>query len=169
MAIHWPTPGFTGRTFKKLCNHNRWYFNFCVRSSLLQGKNRKPATNRSEIIKFYPLEGSVLSCQPRLFPHKLSIRPPYGTRVYWLVECTMIQNTQEVKRTLLNWTKEDKTCKFSRKSSFLSYAQQKNKQLIQLVLCQLDVGGWRKEKGRDWLSISCPFPSASLPNRTDTR
>ena len=26
--------------------------------------------------------------------------------------------------------------------------KQKNKQLIQLILCQLDVGGWRKEKGK---------------------
>ena len=25
--------------------------------------------------------------------------------------------------------------------------EKKNKQLIQLILCQLDVGGWRKEKG----------------------
>ena len=25
--------------------------------------------------------------------------------------------------------------------------QQKNKQLIQLILCQLDVGGWLKEEG----------------------
>ena len=25
--------------------------------------------------------------------------------------------------------------------------QQKNKQIIQLILCHLDVGGWRKEKG----------------------
>ena len=38
-------------------------------------------------------------------------------------------------------------------SSFSTYEQkqqqkqQKNKHLIQLILCQLDVGGWRKEKG----------------------
>ena len=44
--------------------------------------------------------------------------------------------------------KENKTCKFSRKSSFSSYVQQKTeKQTIQLTLCQLDVGGWQKEKG----------------------
>ena len=58
------------------------------------------------------------------------------------------QNTQEIKRMLFNWMKQDKTCKFSRKSSFSSYVQhkkQKNRQLIQLILCQLDVGGWRKE------------------------
>ena len=62
----------------------------------------------------------------------------------------VIQTTQEIKRALFNWTKQDKTCKFSRKCSFPSYVQHKNRkktQLIQLILCQLDVGGWRKEKG----------------------
>ena len=65
----------------------------------------------------------------------------------------LIQNTQQIKRTLFNRMKEDRTCKFSRMSSFSSYKQQqqqkqqKNKHLIQLILCQLDVGGWRKEKG----------------------
>ena len=52
-----------------------------------------------------------------------------------------IQNTQEIKRTLLNWTKQDKTWTFSKKSAFSSYVQDKNrkyKQLIQLILCQLD-------------------------------
>ena len=67
------------------------------------------------------------------------------------------ENTQEIKRTLFNQTKQDKTCKFSRKSSFSSYVLQnnnnkrtinntENKQLIWLVLCQLNVGSWRKEK-----------------------
>ena len=41
-----------------------------------------------------------------------------------------VQNTQGIKRTLLNWTKQDKTCKFSRKSSFSSYVN---------LLCVLDV------------------------------
>ena len=36
---------------------------------------------------------------------------------------------------LFIWTKQDKTCKFFRKSSFSSYIQQKNKQVIQLTLC----------------------------------
>ena len=31
-----------------------------------------------------------------------------------------IQNTQEIKRALFNWMEQDKTCKFSRKSSFSS-------------------------------------------------
>ena len=71
-----------------------------------------------------------------------------------------IQNTQEIKRTLFILTKQDKMCTFSRKSSFFSQPtyniKQKKKerpppsphaQLIQLILCQLDVGDWRKEKG----------------------
>ena len=35
-----------------------------------------------------------------------------------LKHCSMIQNTQEIKRTLFNETKQDKTCTFSRKSFF---------------------------------------------------
>ena len=51
-----------------------------------------------------------------------------------------IQNTQEIKRTLFNQTKQDKTCKFSRKSSVSSYVQQYNReQLNQLILCHFDV------------------------------
>ena len=38
-----------------------------------------------------------------------------------------IQNTQEIKRTLFNWTEQDNTCKLSRKSSFSSYVQHKNR------------------------------------------
>ena len=46
-----------------------------------------------------------------------------------------IQNTQEIERTIFNCTKQDKTCKFSRKASFSSYVQQYNrKQLNQLIL-----------------------------------
>ena len=35
MDIHWPTPGFNGRTFK-LCVLNKWDFNFCVHGSPLR-------------------------------------------------------------------------------------------------------------------------------------
>ena len=38
-------------------------------------------------------------------------------------------------------------CKFWRKSSVSSVVHRKTKQLIQLILCQMDVGGWLKEKG----------------------
>ena len=41
MAIYWPTPGLKGRTFK-LCVLTRWDFNFCVRSSPLRGRIRRP-------------------------------------------------------------------------------------------------------------------------------
>ena len=44
--------------------------------------------------------------------------------------------------------KQDKMCKFSRKSSFSSYVEQKNKQLIQLILCQLDTRRLVEEKGQ---------------------
>ena len=35
--------------------------------------------------------------------------------------------TQEIERTFFNWTKLDKMCKVTRKSSFSSYAQHKNR------------------------------------------
>ena len=48
--------------------------------------------------------------------------------------------------------KQDKTCKFSRKSFFSSYIQQQQQQKsnnrktnYQFNLCQLDVGDWQKE------------------------
>ena len=40
---------------------------------------------------------------------------------------------KRLKRTLFDWTKQDKTCEFSRKSSFPSNRQHKNKQLIDLA------------------------------------
>ena len=46
--------------------------------------------------------------------------------------------THKRVKNAFNWTKQDKTCKFSRKSSFSSYVQHKNRrrqtQLIQLIL-----------------------------------
>ena len=44
-----------------------------------------------------------------------------------------IQNTQEIKRTLFNETKQDKMCKFSMQSSFSSYIRYNRKQLNQLI------------------------------------
>ena len=50
------------------------------------------------------------------------------------------ENTQEIKRTLFNQTKQNKTCKFSRKASFSSYVQQYNrKHLNKLIWCPFDV------------------------------
>ena len=58
-------------------------------------------------------------------------RNPYSTPG---TNTSMTENTQEIKRTLFNQTKQNKTCKFSRKASFSSYVQQYNrKQLNQLV------------------------------------
>ena len=71
--------------------------------------------------------------------------PVYIKRL-WL----MIQNTQEIKRMLFSWQNRTKRVHFW--GSPLSQAThniktEKNKQLIQPILCQLDVGGWRKENG----------------------
>ena len=41
-------------------------------------------------------------------------------------ETKKIQNTQEIKRTLFNWTKQVKTCKYLTKSSFSSNVQHKS-------------------------------------------
>ena len=56
-----------------------------------------------------------------------------------------IQNTQEIKRTLFNWTKR---AKFRGSPLFQATHNIKTeKQTIQLIVCQFDVGGWRKENG----------------------
>ena len=83
-----------------------------------------------------------------------------GNVYVFLIACGLndchseIQNTQEIKRTLFNWMKQDKTFKFLRKSSFSRYVQQKqkNKQLIQLIL--------------NGQSRALSFPQ--LPHPTDT-
>ena len=65
------------------------------------------------------------------------------------LELFLLQNTQEIKRTFFNWTKQDKTGKFSRRPVFqATYNIKAEKQTIDSIfLCQLDVVGWRKEKG----------------------
>ena len=62
--------------------------------------------------------------------HTVSLEMTYGVRgtvldwfTSYLSERFQIQNTQEIKRTLFYETKQDKTCTFSRKSSFSSYVQ----------------------------------------------
>ena len=61
-----------------------------------------------------------------------------------------IQNTQEIKRTLFNRTKHEKKKKKSVQifeEVLFFKLRTTEKQTIQLILYQLDVGGWRKEKG----------------------
>ena len=73
-----------------------------------------------------------------------------------LVFTFLFQNTQEIKRTLFNQTKQDKTCKFSRKASFSSYLQQYNrKQLNQLILCPFDVRRLVGAKGHETACFVC--------------
>ena len=51
----------------------------------------------------------------------LSARVIFRTWQTPLLKSLKIQNTQEIKRTLFYSTKQDKTCKFSRKSSFSTF------------------------------------------------
>ena len=57
---------------------------------------------------------------------------------------------KRLKRTLFNWTKQDKTCEFSRKS-FLSKLRttlkKKRKTINSLSLCQFDAGMLAGGKG----------------------
>ena len=52
-----------------------------------------------------------------------------------------------MKRTLFNWTKQDKTCKFSRKSSFSSYVQHKNRRKKNSSTYLVSVGCGRLVEG----------------------
>ena len=66
---------------------------------------------------------------------------------------------------LFNWMKQDKTCKFLKKSSFSSYIQQYNrKQLNQLILCQFDARRLVIGKDRRQLNqlILCQFDTKRL-------
>ena len=80
-----------------------------------------------------------------------------GKSVKTVFDSGQIQNTQQIKRTLFDWTKQDKTCTFSRKSSFSSYVQHKNwKQTINSTnLVSVGCGRLAEEKGNeDWQSRS---------------
>ena len=58
------------------------------------------------------------------------------------------QNTHEIKRTLFDWTKRDKTWKFSRKSFFSSYVQQRNRRGKKHNKFSLSCVRWMREAGR---------------------
>ena len=87
----------------------------------------------------------------------------------------LVQNTQETKRALFNWQKQDKTCRFSRKSSFSSYVQhknRKNKQLIHLACVsffhQPPTSNWHKIS---WINclFFCFHVVRSLKKRTSSK
>ena len=62
---------------------------------------------------------------------------------------------KKLKRTFFNWTKQDKTCEFLRKSSLSKLCtpyKEKNKQSIHLAFVSLMLGCWQKEKGSHILS-----------------
>ena len=66
-----------------------------------------------------------------------------------------IQNTQEIKRMLFNWTKHDNTSKFSRKSSFSCYIQHKNIKTINSTYhVSVGCGSWQKKPTSNWHKTS---------------
>ena len=89
---------------------------------------------------------------------------------------------KRLKEHFLNWTKWDKMSKKNfRKSSFSSYVQHKNKQLIQLILCQLHArrlaeGKWHETDPSNWHKISwinclffCFYVVRSSKKRTSSK
>ena len=72
------------------------------------------------------------------------ISKPKHTRLKFDPQKT--QNKEEIKRTLFSWTKQDKRGSPLFQATY-NIKTEKNKPSVQLILCQLDVGGWRKEKG----------------------
>ena len=77
-----------------------------------------------------------------------------------------IQNTQEIKRMLFIWTKQDKMPNFWESPLFqATYNIKTEKQLIQLILCHLDVGSWWREKGT---KLKWTSPALFLPPATST-
>ena len=101
-----------------------------------------------------------------VFPQPLSVKIFWGfsaTRITLIMACSplekknlkqnwpptfwkKIQNTQEIKRMLFNWTKQDNTRKFWRKSSFSSYVQHKNRKTNNYF--NLTCISWLWEAGR---------------------
>ena len=62
----------------------------------------------------------------------------------------LVQNTQEIKRMLSNLDETGQSVQSFEEVLFFKYVQlknRKNKRLIQIFLCQLDLGGLGKEKG----------------------
>ena len=68
-----------------------------------------------------------------------------------------IKNTQEIKRTLFNKTKQDKTSKFSMLSCFSSYVQYNRKQLNQLCPLGARKLAEGKKPSERWQSTLFPF------------
>ena len=75
------------------------------------------------------------------------------------------KHTKRLKRTLFNWTKQDKRCTFSRKSTFQATykikTEERKKNPINSTYL-LSVGSPWTPFSLSRRSISCPFPSASL-------
>ena len=76
---------------------------------------------------------------------KASLTLPWYYKIWNRVDC---QRSEKRSKTMLfNWTKQDKTCKFSRKSSFSSYVQQQ-KTIDSTYL--VSVGGEGLAEGKEY-------------------
>ena len=73
---------------------------------------------------------------------------------------------KRLKRTLFNWMKQDKTCKFLRKSSFSSFVLHKNKQLVHLACFSVFLLYIAWKRGLPWkfahFVLFCPIKKSSL-------
>ena len=68
-----------------------------------------------------------------------------------------IQNTQEIKKRFLIGRNRTKRAHFRGSPLFQgTYNIKTEKHLIQLILCQLGVGGWQVKRAWDWVSF-VPF------------
>ena len=121
--------------------------------------------------KIWESDANGLRQACRVSTHTIYVYPSRSLCMQLCFEASVLKDPEH-KRFFLNdffqQTKQEKTCTFSRKSSFSSYVQhknRKNKRLIQFILCRLDVGGLRKEKGTCRFSFILPcllLPSLAI-------
>ena len=137
------------KTFK-YCSYffMRWFlFSFSVYSRYSRSIAQRVQKGSEDILcqlRFIVTGRDCLVRQPLL---DKGTNPP---TTQFVQQAEEVQNTQEIKRTLL-LIGQNRTKRVNFRGSPLFQAtyniKTENKQLFQLILCQLDVGGWQKEKG----------------------
>ena len=102
-------------------------------SHFLFGQSSEPLTLCNQLV-WWCLHQHELACHVKSLDCYLQ-KKKKNLKQSWLPAFwKKVQNTQEIKRILFqeikrilfHWIKQDKTCKFSRNSSFSSYVQHKN-------------------------------------------
>ena len=107
-------------------------FRFCVRHAVGTSENKKQIKTRRNKNREGHFQSSVCVC---VCVRERETKGSNKTRI-------MVQNTQETKRTLSNWTKQDKTCKFSR------CPVSSNLKSVLLISCVLDLFSQRWQSTR---------------------